>query len=178
MKHHITSASYLIIAAIITLLVGSVYAYMYIEVDSQSTAAISTLADLTSEQASKDHEKVLSTLYTTTAVDRDRIVKQFIPYDQAVSFIEQVEGIGRATGADVSITSIDQTDISSAPAGTIGTITATIDAHGSWEEVMSTLRYAENLPLSVTARSLQLERIGGRGSSWRVGFKLEALSLK
>lgn len=178
MKHHLTSASYLVLSAIIAVVTGSVYAYMYMRVQSQSAAAVTALTELTSEQANKDHEKTLNTLYTTTLKDRERIVKQFVPYDQAVSFIEQVEGIGRATGATVSITSIEQSDLSSAEAGTTGTITATIDAHGTWSEIMRTLRYAENLPLSVTTKSLQLERFGGKGNVWRIGFRLEALSLK
>lgn len=181
MKHLSRTILYLMFALIILLISAGAYWYIYTSVNKEIVATLNALVAVQKEKNVTAREKNLDIMLHSTEAERARIASIFVPEGAVVSFIERFEGLGKDSGADVSISSISSEDLSAAAKGTIGKITAHVTGAGSWNSVMKTLMLAENLPYSITINNLTLDHIGTdtrSASKWRVDFDVEVLSIK
>src|SRR4051812_12946617 len=103
MKRTSRTKAYFGISLIAFLALVGLYWTVYKSVDGQTVRTADVVAEVTREQYRKDHEKSLAATLKTVQADRDKIYNYFIQSDQAVVFIEQVEAIGTAVGAEVAI---------------------------------------------------------------------------
>lgn len=88
---------------------------------------------------------------------------RFVPEDDIVSFLEELEATGRRLGASIDIASVSD------PQG--GRITVALAIEGSFEAVMRTVGAIEHGSKASAAHSLTLDAIGeGR---WRAAYTME-----
>jgi hypothetical protein len=99
-----------------------------------------------------------------------------IPDSNTVSFIEEVEGVAKQSGASVSIASISADDLTSAAVGTIGHIQAHISINGSWSQAMRALHIIEDMPYALTIDNVSAHALGG--GVWDVEFNMTGLVVK
>jgi hypothetical protein len=118
-----------------------------------------------------------------TASSRTKLAEFFVPAQKAIIFIKTVESISSSSGATVSIASISADSLETAEPGTVGKITAHVEAGGSWTDVMRTLAMFEALPYesSVDHVSLNTSIIQGErppaSRRWQMSLDVSASML-
>jgi hypothetical protein len=121
--------------------------------------------------------------YGSTAGARARLPGLFVPAGNAVAFIEALESIGPASGAAVSISSINADPLDGAAPGRPGIISADVTAQGSWAAVMRALVLSESLPYQDTIDHVALtgERsapgAAASKAAWQISYHISALLL-
>jgi hypothetical protein len=149
------SQHYALLALSILAMTASVLAYAYMYKASikkaQQALAVSSDSSVASDQ-SVESKKTLA-LYQDTAVNRNRLQSFLVSEENAVPFIDDVEAIGPASGATLSISSLSSgTDsVTSHEA-----VTAQISVNGTWANVIRALQMVENLPYAVSVKSISL----------------------
>lgn len=175
--------SMLLILAVIAL-AGSLAAYMTMHRATRVSVIRAEAARLsaTSSQYDKSQSNAIAKLSADTAADRARLRSEFIPYDQAVSFIDSIEALSNESGGAVALSSINADDLGSSPSGTVGNIQAHVEAKGSWVAAMKTLMLAENLPYQVSISNVRFNTSGlgakDKPLQWELTFDIRAAIFK
>jgi hypothetical protein len=168
----------------IALAVG-LYAYLYFQAGGVADKAVAARDDLQKGNAGQTALKNVRSVAEATAAERAELSSYLIPSNNAVSFIQALESIGPASGARVTISSISDSNLDSAAPGTIGAISASIAASGSWGSVMRTLRLLETLPYQSSIDSVTLSAGGMNPSdaktqpvkAWQLSLTVSALAV-
>lgn len=163
----------------------AVYAYLYYSSGTLTQQAIAARDAVVEEERGVKDERSIRLLSQTTAEMRSRLPGYFVPLDDAVVFIQDIEAVGSRSGATVAISSIAEepdADSGAAP-GTIGTIEASVSATGSWTAVMKALELFEALPYHASVDQAALdtsvltgEKAAGR-HDWRMTLRITAATL-
>ena len=176
----------LVMACAVTVFVIAVYAYMYHEVGRSIAAGQEAQAAVVSGRADKARAQEFMGAYRSSASDLARLPGFFVPSDDAVAFIEAVEGLGTETGATDTISAIQANDLDGSAPGTEGAVSAHVSVSGSWSEDMRVLELAELLPYQTTVSGTRLDTGssagGAKGSSssghvWNLSFDIKAATL-
>ena len=182
MKHPFSKPVFFIIPSALALVAAAVlYAYLYGMVGASADRARLAEDIIGTEQGAQSQSKSLQDEYASTADARSRLPGLFVPAGDAVAFIEALESIGPASGATVSISSINADPLDGAAPGTTGIISADVTAQGSWAAVERALVLSESLPYQNTIDHVSL--IGGHPSSgaaaskdaWQISYRISAL---
>lgn len=88
-----------------------------------------------------------------TAKDRADLDAYFVSNDDVVSFIEDIEGLKVATGADIKVVSVNVAADSKNTSVQTLTLSTTID--GSWNQQMHALSLIESMPYRTNVSSVQ-----------------------
>lgn len=147
---------FLVLAISIVLFVSAIYVYMYREaIDSiqKSAEARAEVASVVTDKLIRDQ---FLADYKETSSDWDKLPNYFVDANNVVSFIEKIESIGRTTGSEISLSSIDADKIDPAATSTQGMIRANVVANGSWLSVIKTLKLMELLPFGVTIKDVKM----------------------
>jgi hypothetical protein len=173
-----TSHHYIAVTIAFIILVASVTVYFFINAQVRNEAAktAATFVTVAQDQATVAAEESASSTFSSTALSRALLQSYLIQDSNTVSFIEQVEGVAKQSGASVSIASISADDLTMATAGTIGHIQAHISAQGSWSNVMRALHIIEDLPYSLTIDNVSVHAEGG--GIWGLEFNMMGLIVK
>lgn len=195
-KHYI-----LLIMSILAFVVsGTAYFIMYKNIVKQGTITSKAHAELQYQNEMKKHEEDLVELYNNSEKDRQNINSIIISEDKIVDFIEAVENIGKQSGTDITISSINKENKDSKDTKlknfNIGnTITAKIDAKGSFASIMKSLVLLENIPYQVYLNNVVIttdvsDNVGNgdivvstkkkiaTNSKWSMSLQIKALSTK
>ena len=165
------------------IIAATLYGYLYWQTSASTARAVLAEGVVATEKQSQSQTKDVELEYQTTAAGRARLPGLFVPAGNAVVFIEAVEAIGPASGASVTVSSIQADPMTGAAAGTIGTITAAVQAEGSWTAVMKTIVLAETLPYESSIDHLSLVREGQTpavdesAAVWHLSFNMSASML-
>jgi len=173
-----TAHHYAALAIAIAVFVISValYIVIYVEVRNQTNRTAAAFANVAAEEALQRQESMVTMTLASTSDARATVATYFIPQDQTVSFIEQVEGVAKQSGASVTIASISADDISSAPKGKTGHIVAHISVNGAWHTIMRALHIIEDFPYALDIDSLSMRALSS--GVWNVEFNLVGLIIK
>lgn len=173
-----TSHHYIALIIAFIILVVSVAGYFFIntQVRAETAGTAATFVKAAEEQAAVAREESASSTLSSTALARTLLQTYLIPDNNAVSFIEEVEGVAKQSGAKVSIASITADDLTAAPAGSIGRIQAHISVNGSWPDAMRALHIIEDLPYALTIDNVTANAIGG--GIWDIEFNMTSLIVK
>lgn len=167
----------LYIAIVITLVVGAVYVYMYREISLSRLQTEAVKQQLqANEQKLRNNEAFLKT-YESTANDWKSLNDFFVKSDHFVDYIETLEALGPKTGSSVSISNIDDHKIDLSTPGKIGTMTARVNASGSWSSVMRVLALAENMPYKTSVKDVRLQMGDKSKKEWDLDFEINAFVL-
>jgi hypothetical protein len=173
-----TSHHYIALITALVILMVSLIGFFYIDgqVRNETAEATITLGKVAKEQTAVSEEQSVASAFSSTALSRALIQTYLIPDSNTVSFIEEVEGVAKQSGASVSIASISADDLTSAAVGTIGHIQAHISINGSWSQAMRALHIIEDMPYALTIDNVSAHALGG--GVWDVEFNMTGLVVK
>lgn len=183
-KHYI-----LICFALCSVLIAVIgYWFVYRNIIKQAETYSSGLENISLENEKKQHINEVAKVYIDTLEDRNKLSNYLLNDDKIVGLIEAIESIGVNSSSVVSISGINNEDLSSAEKGTFGHLKARIDAKGSWTNIMRTLIMIENLPYSLSINNLTLSFEKNASSdpkiksvkndSWSMSFNITVLTIK
>ncbi|MDB5238764.1 MAG: hypothetical protein JWO00_99 [Candidatus Parcubacteria bacterium] len=160
------------------------YAYFYHDTLTLTSRAVAARDAAAGEGDRENQGKAIKALASTTADSRARLATLFVPADDAVSFIQDMESIGRTSGATVSIASIGENSTASAAKGSVGSINAHITVAGPWSSVMNAVELFEVLPYKIRIDRLILntsieaaDRSKPAARSWQASFDISAATI-
>ena len=176
----------LILISFAALLVsGALYAYLYHDTLALTEHAIGARASVADAAERQKQSRDILALAASTAASRARLSGLFVPSDDAVAFIQSIESIGAASGANVALSAIAASPLDTAKPGTIGTISAHVTASGSWSNVMRAVELLEALPYHSSVDKMALsasipagDRSGRAPRAWVASIDLSASTIK
>lgn len=176
MKKHAYSHAFLFaVSAAIFVAVMGAYLYSFYLIRSAASTVADNRKEETSRRLAVARKNEVKSMYETAADSWGKLPGYFVPKDRVVEFIEAIEGLGKQSGAEVSLSSIDADPMDGAVAGTIGSVKARIEAKGSWSAVMRALEASESLPYPIAIDGVSLSAVGDsrNGRIWALSFNLE-----
>ncbi|MDE2038359.1 MAG: hypothetical protein KGI69_04055 [Patescibacteria group bacterium] len=155
------------------------YIYLYEQTGALTDRALLAADVVAAEKADKAQGTDIMSVYQSTASSRARLPGLFVSSDDAVRFITAIEAVGPASGAAISISSIVADPSGAAAPGTIGTISASVVATGSWSEAMRAFALLESLPLAAAvdraALTLSAPATGAsKAARWTLSLDMHA----
>jgi len=173
-----TSHHYIALSIAFVVLVASLGAFLYIDgqVHNETKETTATFDKVAKEQTAITKEQSVASVFSSTALARALIQTYLIPDNNTVYFIEEIEGVAKQSGTNVSIASISADDLTSASAGTIGRIQAHISINGPWTGAMRALHIIEDMPYALTIDNVSAHALGG--GVWDVEFNMVGLIVK
>lgn len=162
--------------------VAFLYAYMYKAIDSSLNQAALAASVVASQEQNSAQAQDIVALHGNTSDDRTRLRSFFVPDNDAVSFIEELERLGPKVGSVVSLSDVAADDTAGLSPGSFAKISAHVDVSGSWQEVMRTLMLSEVLPYqsSIGDVTMQASTEGTDKSAkriWRASYDVSATML-
>lgn len=167
-KFAYTSLTFLICAC-------AAYAYAYYSIQSLNGELVASHAKVATERAYRSQGEDIAGIYQSTAADRARIGTFFTTEGATVDFIESLESLGSQAGSSVTISSLESV---AAKDSTPALLRVHVDAQGSWNAAIKTLKLAEALPYKTTVSRVRMDTSGSTDPKsrreWKVSFTLEA----
>ncbi len=172
MKHLNKTTTILALSLLCLGLSAALYVYMHYSFNGLQIK----VADLY-EQAAKskaDHDelaKVKENLKTTLGTG-DRLSSLFVKEDSAVDFLQVIEGVMKTAGVVGSVENVSEiTDEK------VKGLNLTLEAKGSWNEIMKFIGLLEKIPYKATIESAAFSYSSGEiGSGWKASVSLKALT--
>ncbi|MEI7462869.1 MAG: hypothetical protein WCK03_00560 [Candidatus Taylorbacteria bacterium] len=151
-------------------------------VESMTNSAVRSRAIAASLVAIQDEEKKIKNLDKDADDDSwKKVSGSFVGSDDSLSFIRYLESLGDNTGADVSLTSVDNIAPVDGDLANNGYVSTKISVRGSWQAVVKTLMLSENMPYKVMIDNVQLTKVNDGKSKesalWSLNFDLSAVKL-
>lgn len=157
---------------LVDILFLGVYGYLFYVVDSKNreTAALYTA----SHQAASDKEKIqgLERTLKETEKERNNLSGYFVTKTNAVTFIEQIEKIGKNANVSLTVNSVSD-DVKDN-----GAIQLNFSAVGSFPDMYRLIALVESMPYKVTLKKANVLRVVDQ-AVWRGDFvvKLESFTV-
>jgi hypothetical protein len=169
----------MILAVAVTILVVAVFFYMKYSIGGMVANVVLDTNEAVRLQSNDILDAKLKQLQSASTSDWGKVYGAFVPVDNAVTFIEALESLGKSTGSVVTIASVDNVKSEEGSIAVNGYVNAKVNVQGSWNSVLSTLELAENLPYKVTIDSVSLTLSGGGAagakSQWTAFFNVNAV---
>ena len=110
--------------------------------------------------------------------ERAELDSYFVSEDDIVTFLEDVEVLGKKTGTTVTVDSVSE-DEKLTNDTMFGKLNISIQSTGSWQGSIHTLSLLESMPKSVTIRSARISvASGGEEQIWRGVYEVAVDTLK
>ena len=144
------------------ILAGVLYAFMFVRIKDENTEI--AMLQVTIDTAADQQAKLESAkeVFALTLREREELDRYILSNDAVVDFIEDLEGLKTITGAVVQVVTVNVAASGTASSTTEG-LTLTLNAEGSWNQVMHLLSIIETLPYSVRITNVGLHKLGGGG---------------
>ncbi len=189
---HTKKVLFITIALAMTSLLLYGFLFWEIKTKTQDAAKIQ-------EDADKDvkREESLRLAKISLAKNKESIEKidsYFIARDGVVSFIEELENLGKETGVILSIGSVSAEVDAKVKDDFKETLRIRLEASGSWKDLFYFLSILESLPYRAQIEQMTLsllgasdkipfggeagKRVPGKGEVWRGAFELTILKLR
>lgn len=172
----------------------ALYGFLFWEIKTKTEEAVKI-----QEDADKDvkREEGLHLAKVSLAKNKEAIEKidsYFIARDGVVSFIEELESLGKETGVILSIGSVSAEADPKVKDDFKETLRIRLEASGSWENLFYFLSILESLPYRAQIEQMTLSLAGasdkipfgsetvkrtpGKGEVWKGAFELTILKLR
>lgn len=150
------------------MLIG-MYGYLLYAVQDKNQET--TVLYSTSHQQASDKEKIKELERTLKETEKDRIKlsEHFITKANAVSFIEQIEKVGRSAEVNLSVNSVSD-DVKNNTG-----IQLSFSALGSFSDIYRLIALVEAMPYKISLKKTALQRVGNPkeiGAAWKGDFTL------
>ena len=174
-KSIVNSNHYFALGASGCILLASVLVFMFVyyQVGVQIGKTSDAYNRINQAQHQENQTKQIADTLSSTQAERSQLQSFFVRDDNTVGFITEIEGVGKTSGASVTLASISDDDLSSANVGATGSIHAHIDIKGSWSNVMRAFHLVESLPYGETVNNVRATPISSK--EWNIEFDLSAV---
>ena len=173
----LSSTRYILaLLAIIVLLVGALYAWLFTEIRDTNTA-ISSVVNQLDLQVKKDRRlNSIKALIEELGNEIAALDGRFVSHDGVVAFLEELEGLGSFSGASVDVNSVS---LQARPGNTPDELLKIeFVSRGRWSSVVQLVSLLETLPFSITFERVQLERVPTQGGLWQANVSFMVAKLK
>jgi hypothetical protein len=181
MKKYYHHTSFLVVSISSLVLLILVFIYVLNSIDSVVSNALNAKNNANIQVERSFKEKEIIKTYSTTIKEREDLKKSFVPADESLVFIETLEAIGDKTGSKIVISGLD-TKESEATTTPFGTISAHIDAVGSWNAVWKTLKLVELMPYISVISNIRLDtsisNTGSGSNNWKLSVDIKSKTFK
>ena len=182
MKHVHSHIPLLIFAFIIMIFLAALYGYIHYRTGELLIEAADMRDQASVSQLSVGREADVIKLYESNSDDWARLPTFFVSANEPLSFIETLENLGKMASSTVAISSINTTPGTSKTSVKSGSVSAHIEAEGSWQAVVRTLKFAEVMPFEVTIDHVRFDALAPTSASstkhnWHLSFDVKALTL-
>jgi hypothetical protein len=170
-----------IIATIITLFL---FVYFLKVIENKNQNATDVLTSLQEKMKAKENEITFAKKVAEIKSLQDSIDSHFVDPNNVDTFANYVEGIGSNFGSDTSVTRIE------IPPKTENTIIFGLSINGTFNNVMKTISYLENIPYRINITQVYLNKVAGQRvqvtpgkdksqgvSTWQADLSFNVLSL-
>jgi hypothetical protein len=124
-------------------------------------------------ESAEENELKLRSLKTTineTKEQREQLDTYFIREDAVVDFIETVEELGRVTGTELSVSSVElEPSTEEYPS----TLRISVDTRGTWKNQYQLLLLLETLPYHINLTGVRLQETPGPVVEWKGSYTIE-----
>jgi hypothetical protein len=145
-----------IIATIISILVFIFFLKIIENKNQHASVVLTTLQD---KMTQKENSKINASKITETKLIEDTINSYFVDPDRIDTFVSYLEGIGSSFSSIVSVESIE------IPQKTKNIISVKLSITGTFEEIMKTIAFLENIPYQVNITQIYLNKNANQVSS-------------
>jgi Tfp pilus assembly protein PilO len=158
---------FIIVFSFINIVLFGMYGYLfYVVNDKNKETAVLYAA---SHQQAADKEKIqgLERTLKDTAKDRDSISKYFVSKTNAVTFIEQIEKVGKSANVVLSVNTVSD------DAKDMGGIQLSFSATGGFSDIYRLIALVESLPYKVTLKKTDIQKTEERKEGvavWKGNF--------
>jgi Tfp pilus assembly protein PilN len=171
----------LVVAALIAVVALAANYVLFQQIRSKSESIGQLSTEITAKRQQKQRLNAMESLVKQTKEKRARLDSYFVGSDAIVPFLEQLEGFGSSTGAEVAVDSVSRPQRDGD--GPIEPLQLTLSAQGEWGDVYHLFRLLETLPYSVTVDRASLSAAGASTqqtatSSWSGLFVFEVSKLR
>jgi len=115
--------------------------------------------------------KIFENYIADTKNERFLIEKTFINRDELVTFIEDLEGVGRDSGVDVRV---ESANLAASPKDAGPSLH--LEARGNFSSVFKYSLLLENLPYEIVFEKIDIDKVGGEDAPWRGDYIIKLLS--
>lgn len=146
----------LLIIVVVTFLgLAGIFAYGIYDIQSknQETSELLNQIEVRSEGALL-HQSIRS-MQTSAQEELDLLDEIALAPNEIVDFIEEIEGLGRGLGLNVSIESVSEIKATESEPEKIRII---FETSGAWEDIFSLLRIVEHIPKKVVLEEVKLSK--------------------
>lgn len=157
-----TPLIHLALALALAVGLAGVYAFWFLAVSRADAGTAGVLAEIESKENERERTAAARAALEDLATEEAFVAAHLIPEEGIVSFLERLEEVGAAQGADVSVASV------SGDAAGEGRITLSLSISGTFESVMRTLGAIEHGPYAIATQNVTLDS-GGEGAWTAVG---------
>jgi hypothetical protein len=147
------------------LLLLGVYGYLFFMTNAKTEKT--TALYLASRQAASDKEKIhaLERMLKETEKERARLSEYFVTKTNAVTFIEQIEKIGKNADVDLTVNSVSGETKDS------GAIALNFSATGSFSALYRLIALVESMPYKATLKKTDMQRSDQKEkAAWKGNF--------
>ncbi len=168
----------LFVSIAVMVAVAVLYAYMQYSIQSSVSRAMLGKKIVNTEKANTNQQQYIADIYSSTIVNREKMLALFIPSTEDVSFIESIEELGSRVGSAVSISSVSSDNVNSMIPNSFARIGAHVEVSGTWVVVMRILRLSETLPYQVSLSNIRVSYSGltddtkTKKQIWRLSFDI------
>jgi len=141
-----------------SLIVVVLYCYVFIKILQENERVAGLNNSIETLTKDKDAIILLKKKVSETEVSRNKINNYFIPVDGMVSFLNELQSIGRENNLDTKINSVSVTSDTKIATSTYETANVTVEVAGLWSDVYRFVTLVELMPFGVSVNGVDLER--------------------
>jgi Tfp pilus assembly protein PilO len=154
-------------ALLVVMLLGVGYAFWFITTENAAAHADALSSEINAKAAQHAHADTTRDTVSQVEADEATIETHFVPEEEIVSFLEELEALGGTLGSKVIVLSVTDPDGQ-------GRITLALSISGSFDAVMRTVGVVEHGTRVSAVRSLTLD--AGSDGMWTAAATVTVLA--
>lgn len=166
----------LLVAVLFTIAAIGCYGFLFMEIKGKNERISELVNRIDSEASEENVLRSIKTMVAETAPMREELLKFTVGKDDAVSFIELLETVGRDAGVSVDIDSVTPAEI--AGGGGVEALKLSLKITGAWAKVLTFLGLLEFLPYETKVEQVSVSRSELPESPWGIHANLIVLKEK
>lgn len=142
----------LILSIVTTIITVFLFVYFFKVIENKNQHATDVLTSLQEKMKVKENEIIFAKKVAEIKLLQDSIGSHFLNPNKIDTFANYVEGIGSNLGSVISVTGIE------IPPKTKNTIIFGLSVNGTFNNVMKTISYLENIPYRINITQVYLNK--------------------
>jgi Tfp pilus assembly protein PilO len=146
----------LILGILAVLLLGGVYGWLYLQIQSKNTEIALATAEIQARDGEDSRLAALESLVEATSNERLELEGRFVSNDGATLFLKEVESLGDSIGVTAEIVSVRDVELVP-PDELYAGLSVSLSAEGTFDQMVKLIKSIESLPYPVIVDQSRLE---------------------